>query len=280
MGDGNSLINLGDLSKPATVLIEKVSNAIGVLYEPRRIRKKAKAEVDAEKIKVIGNIELTEIQQRGIERMIHQETRSQENIESIITQAASELPPEANPSDLDEDWIVHFFDKCKNVSNQDVQTLWSKLLAGEATVPGTYSRRTIDIIAAMDKKDAELFTRFCQFTLMFHEPIPLVFNASDDIYTKNGITFTSLQHLDFIGLISFEAASSYITQGYGSKFVIYYFGQPMIVTFPKDNANSIQLGNVMFTQAGKELVKICGAKKNEEFYEYVAGHLRNQGLIL
>ncbi len=37
------LINLGKLSKPATVLIEKVSSAIGFLYEPNRIKRKAKA---------------------------------------------------------------------------------------------------------------------------------------------------------------------------------------------------------------------------------------------
>ncbi|WP_048608561.1 hypothetical protein [Providencia rettgeri] len=83
MADGNSIINLGDLAKPATVLIEKVSNAVGVLYEPRRIRKKAEAEAEAEKIKALAGIELTEIQQRGIERLVHQEARKQENIESI-----------------------------------------------------------------------------------------------------------------------------------------------------------------------------------------------------
>jgi hypothetical protein len=30
MADGNSVINLGDLAKPATVLIEKISSAVGV----------------------------------------------------------------------------------------------------------------------------------------------------------------------------------------------------------------------------------------------------------
>lgn len=47
LADGKSLIDLGDLSKPATVLVEKVCNAVGILYEPRRIRQRAKAEADA-----------------------------------------------------------------------------------------------------------------------------------------------------------------------------------------------------------------------------------------
>ena len=53
MSEGNSTVSLGDLAKPATVLIEKVSNAVGVLYEPRRIKKKAEAEAEAEKIKAL-----------------------------------------------------------------------------------------------------------------------------------------------------------------------------------------------------------------------------------
>ena len=43
----NSLINLGDLGKPIDTLIHKISDATGVLYEPTRIRRKAKAKSDA-----------------------------------------------------------------------------------------------------------------------------------------------------------------------------------------------------------------------------------------
>jgi len=64
MADGSSIINLGDLAKPATVLIEKISNAVGVLYEPRRVIKKAHAEAEAEKIKALAGIELSDIEQR------------------------------------------------------------------------------------------------------------------------------------------------------------------------------------------------------------------------
>ncbi len=54
MPEGNSLINLGDLSKPATILIKKISNAVGILYEPRRIKNTAKAEAEADKLNDYG----------------------------------------------------------------------------------------------------------------------------------------------------------------------------------------------------------------------------------
>lgn len=280
MADGNSIINLGDLAKPATVLIEKVSNAVGVLYEPRRIIKRAEAEVEAEKIKVLAGIELSAIQQRGIERLVYQEARKQENIENITAQAAKELPPNAKTEGLDEDWVAHFFDRCEKVSDETMQSLWSSLLAGEATQPGTYSKRTVDFVATMDKKDAELFTKFCQFAWMLGEVSPLIFDSGNEIYKKNGIDFAALKHLDSIGLISFESTTGYIRRGYGKQTVIFYYGQPVVVEFANEENNQIQIGKALFTQAGRELVTLCGATRNQEFYEYALEQLSKQGLIL
>jgi hypothetical protein len=43
MIDWNALNNLGDISKPATTLIEKISNAAGIIYLPTHIKRVAKA---------------------------------------------------------------------------------------------------------------------------------------------------------------------------------------------------------------------------------------------
>jgi hypothetical protein len=41
MSNGGSLINLGEISKPATVLIEKIADAIGGVFKPYQIRRVA-----------------------------------------------------------------------------------------------------------------------------------------------------------------------------------------------------------------------------------------------
>ncbi len=56
MAEGDPIINIGELSKPATILIEKVSDAVGGLLKPWQIRRVAKAEADAEKIKALAEI--------------------------------------------------------------------------------------------------------------------------------------------------------------------------------------------------------------------------------
>jgi hypothetical protein len=280
MAEGNSLINLGDLSKPATVLIEKVSNAVGVLYEPRRIKKKAEAEAEAEKIKALASIELNDLQQRAVDRLVHQEARKQENIEQITAQAAASLDKDAKVEDLEEDWIAHFFKNCDTVSDKEMQSLWSSLLSGEATKPGTFSKRTVDFVASMDKKDAKLFTEFCQFAWFMGDVIPLIFSSEDEIYNSKGVDFSTLKHLDAIGLISFEPNSGYRRMGFGKYAQIFYFGTPVLIEFAKDKDNEMQTGKVLLTQAGQELAPICGAVRNDEFYEYVINKWHKQGLTL
>ena len=82
--NGFSLLDLNGLAEPATKLIEAVSSAIGVLYEPRRIREKAKAEGDAAVILALKGEEVQEINVRATERLAIKELRRQRHIESIV----------------------------------------------------------------------------------------------------------------------------------------------------------------------------------------------------
>src|SRR5205823_8902682 len=123
MTNGGALVNLGELSKPATVLIEKISDAIGAVFLPHQIKRVAKAEAEAEKIRVFTQIEINDIQQRALIRMIQDEGKKQENIEAISAKAIGDLEPSAKPEQLQNDWLSNFFDKCKLVSDQEMQTV-------------------------------------------------------------------------------------------------------------------------------------------------------------
>ena len=56
-----------------------------------------------------------------------------------------------------------------------MQSLWARLLAGEANQPGTFSKRTVELVASLDKSDAQLFTGLCRFAWFVGEDCPLVF---------------------------------------------------------------------------------------------------------
>lgn len=277
-----SLIKIdGELAKPATVLIEKISGALGIIYEPTQIKRKARANAEADKIKAVSNLEIDELQRRALTRFVSQEARKQKNIEQITAAAIESLPDDAKVAGLEEDWVAYFFKQCEHVSEKEMQTVWAKLLSGEATKPGTYSKRTVDIISSIDKKDAELFTKLGDFICDTGGGAqPIIFDSENQIYQSNQINFSSLKHLDALGLISFESTTGYIRKGFSKKATLYYYGRLTEIEFEKDEDNQVAIGKVILTSVGHELQNICGSKPNQDFYEYMCNQLSEQGLIL
>jgi hypothetical protein len=274
MINGNSLINVGELSKPATVLIGKISDAIGGYVRPHQIKRVAKAEAEAKIIKKKADLEITALEKRAVNRFISEEAKKQKNIEKITAKAIENLEKESNPEEVEDDWIANFFNKCRLISDEEMQKLWAKVLAGEANSANTYSKRTVNFLSSMDKIDAEIFQTLCGFCWNIGEITPLIFEVSDNIYTENGLTFNSLEHLDDIGLISFNSSSGSFPSGYfqhhlPNKVRIFYYGTPIVLDVSYNEGNALPLGDVSLSKTGEELAPICDSKPVENFLEFV-----------
>ena len=276
----NSIVNLGDLAKPIDTLINKISDATGVWYEPRRIRQKANAESDAaiisanaeaavDKIKAESEIEISDLHRRAAQRWIKEEAKRQENIEDIIAQAVPDVNETAKPDEMECDWLANFFDKCRIVSDKEMQSLWAKVLAGEANVPGTYSKRTVNLLSDFDKSDAELFTQLCGFGWTIGGFAPLVFDEQAEIYNRHGINFRTLSHLENIGLVKITPISDFQGVNLPKRFVVHYYSKPLFLEMPKDANNRLDIGRILLTKTGRELAPICGSKPVDGFYEYM-----------
>ena len=163
MTDVTSLIKIEGLTKPVTILLEKIALAVGTLNEPVQIVRLAKANAKASKIMSLANLEINELEERAINRLIIEETRNQKNIETIVAHALNKINQDAHPDNIEEDWINQFFNNCKNIGNDEVQQLWAFILAGEANNPGAFSKRTLNHLRLVSKEEALLFSRFCQF---------------------------------------------------------------------------------------------------------------------
>jgi hypothetical protein len=264
-----SLVNLGDLSKPADTLIKKVSCAIGGVFEPWQIKRVAKAKAEASLIKSKTEIEITDLHRRAMHRFIEEEATRQENMEEITKKSLSYLKEESDPSKMEDDWVTNFFDKSRMISDGEMQTLWSKILAGEANSPGTYSKRTVNLLSDIDKKDAELFRSLCRYVWIVGNFTPLIFDAQAKIYNVNGINFISISHLDNIGLVNFQSVGGFKRENLPEEFEVSYCGEVLKLTMPNDSSNILKVGCVMLTQAGYELARISDAPRVDGFVEYV-----------
>jgi uncharacterized protein DUF2806 len=111
MSNEISIINLGELLKPAEALIEKVSDAVGGLFKPYQIVRVAKAEAEAEQIHAQSRIQISDLEQRAFHRFLEEEAKKQRNIEDITRAALPQLNGESQPQKVENDWIANFFGK-------------------------------------------------------------------------------------------------------------------------------------------------------------------------
>ena len=264
----NSLVDLGSLSKPADTLIKKVSKAVGGFFEPYQIKRRAKAKAEAAIIMAQSEIQITDLHQRAAHRLLEEEAQHQKNMEDITAKAVPHLNEGANPDLMEDDWIANFFDKSRIVSDGEMQDLWARVLAGEANASGTFSKRTVNFLSDLDKVDAELFTKLCGFGWWIGEVMPLVVDVEDRIYTKHGINFASLSHLDSIGLIQFGKIAGFRLLGLPQIVSVYYFGKRLLLKMPHNINNQLEMGNTRFTKIGQELVLICESEPVDGFWEY------------
>jgi hypothetical protein len=266
VGD-SSLIKID--SEAAKVLIEKIADAIGGYFKPFQIKRVAKAEAEAEIIRTKAMIKSDELQRRAVVRFIAEEAKKQDNIENITRKAIPLLSESSNPQEMENDWITNFFDKCRIISDDEMQILWSRVLAGEANAPGSFSKRTVNSLASLDKTDAQSFTSLCSFTWEIDDDLsPLIFDPSARIYLRHKVGFITLQHLDDIGLISFEYPG-FTRKHLPMSTITRYYGTQLTIKFKEAPDIELPIGHAMFTRTGKELARICGAKPVDDFIDYV-----------
>lgn len=263
-----SAINLKWMSKPVCKLIEVLSNTAGVLYEPTKIRRRAKAESDAEVIRTKTDIQLSELQRRSLTRLINEESIKQEHVENIIENAIPLIDSDAAPENIDPDWLFLFIEKAKNISSENMQLLWAKVLAGETNAAGSFSKRTIYFLSTIDREDADIFTELCCYTIVADTLYPIIFylNEENNPSKSKGIAFESLSHLDDIGLIKFTGVGEFRGTEIeaGTRFM--YFGKE-VPNVLKEGENEFSVGSVLFSNIGKELFYISGAKFDETIYK-------------
>ncbi|MBB4767565.1 DUF2806 domain-containing protein [Xanthomonas sp. LMG 8993] len=104
-------------------------------------------------------------------------------------------PPEQPPS---EDWLTRWRDSAEKVSEDEMQRLWGRILAGEIKQPGTYSLRALEVIRNLSKEDADLIANISNF-----RSNDVIFKPeSDDFFNKKGLSFAQLMELQDLGLIA------------------------------------------------------------------------------
>lgn len=235
------------------------------------------------------------------QRIEFQEEKRQRNIASVVTQAAESLGdrevPEHEPN---HDWTARFFNEVQDISSEEMQTLWSKVLAGEVERPGSTAIHTLDILRNLDQRAAQLFKTLCSLSLAFRvDPnevvdsrvLSLGKNAGDNSLEAFGLGFAELNVLNEHGLIisdynSWRDYSISVVPGRpeNSGLVIplmlhgdFWVLMPKVV---QQKPARLKLHGVALTRAGKELSWAVTPTTNNAYAEALVKFLLSKGLQL
>ena len=102
------------------------------------------------------------------QRIQFQEEKRQANIESVVRYAAKQLGDKSvADSEPDHDWTARFFSQVQDVSSEEMQSLWARVLAGQVEREGSTSVRTLQVLRNLDRATARLFRMFCSMCVFF-----------------------------------------------------------------------------------------------------------------
>ncbi len=100
------------------------------------------------------------IEHRAINRLISTEVSKQVNIESTLAKAykaidfQKELP---KGRQIEDDWLQKWVLGAENVSNDEMQVIWGKVLAGEFESPGSINLRSLHLLKNISNEEARIF---------------------------------------------------------------------------------------------------------------------------
>ena len=268
-------MNIEKFTEPITKLIEVISNSIGVIYEPRRIEQKAKAEAKATIYQKIGELVANELDERALIRFIAKENKRQINIDNIVKYAITEMSTKEKVTsevEPDPDWISNFFNLCQDISNEELQILWGKLLANEVDKPGSFRRRTMHTLKLISPMEAKWFNALCtnlititdeikskeKYYCMITQFIPI---KKKTALAFSGISSYEMYRLEEIGLVNstdydFKESDGYFLNINGKTYksvqgVDYYLPTYTLTLIGENILSAINV------ESNKKYLKIC-----------------------
>ena len=117
--------------------------------------------------------------ERAISSFLTDMQFSQHNREQIgllafeLLESAGKTLPEENP--LDAELMTRFYRYASDISTEEGQKIWAKLLAGEIVQPGSFSLNTIDILRNLTQRQAQAIVNISKYR--FGDGILLKYNT-------------------------------------------------------------------------------------------------------
>ena len=246
-----------------------------------------------------GTLEIT--REQITQRLKFQEHKRQQNIVSVVGQAAEDLgDKEVSNNEPDHDWTARFFNDIQDVSSEEMQSLWAKVLAGEVEQPGSTSIQTLSILKNLDQATARLFGKLCSICISLGPDgnqfcdarVPsLGGNAAHNALEKYGLDFGNLNVLNEHGLVisdyncwgDYRLCAGLFSSGRNPVKVRVPFSFQgrnwvLLPTTERAIAQELEIHGVALTRSGRELSRIVDLAPMNEYTQALTKFFKEKNL--
>lgn len=162
------------------------------------------------------------------------------------------------------DWLIRYYEAVGNISDESMQDIWAKILAGEISTPSSYSLKTIDTLRNMRKCDVELFTTLCRYSFDCADKKLFLPNYRDYMESV-GIEYSDVMKLGEMGLI-FDNGMLTMNFNLPSAPAILSVNRELVLTICSSEGKDTEgyISQFPFTQVGIELATLVGDMPMDE----------------
>ena len=166
---------------------------------------------------------------------------------------------ESDDKKISFDWFMRFFEEAGNISDEQVQDLWAKVLAGEIKSPGSFSLRFIETLRTLSKDEAEILQEISSYAVALSGDYYIC--LEEDLCKKYGY-LRKLPIMYDCGILSDNDTHSLTTTSHGAG--IFMRTKNLICFCHNEKPENFRVDIRRFTKAGREFM-MHFAKPNHKF---------------
>ena len=219
---------------------------------------------------------------KKVDEIIQEQQKSDEDNRSDTDDRDSYIS-----SDFNFDWLLRFYEACGAVSDEEMQSLWAKILAGELRQSGSFSLRTIETLRNMSPEEAAKLRVISGLVvsddafnkLLFYDNQGLCFRE----YRRLGINSIDVNDMIDLGVLRNSATDIICTvknDSYGTLHGLYFDDYFLGFRNLHNPREKFKHASQIFTKVGMELLSIIRTKPNYEFFYNLKILYRNDFDIL
>lgn len=218
---------------------------------------------------------IQQVQKSMLNDMVRKEINVAKTIiiaENVLRDDVHEPPKEK----INEDWLYRWREAAGQVSGEELQNMWGRLLAGEVKSPGSFSLRTLDFLRNISTEEAEKIAKLSHYQIN-----GVIVREASDILEEDNISFGYLLEMQQIGIISGAEAMGITSSWFSTEkerfFSIFLSNGKAVIVTHQDPAMEVKISIYKITTIGQQIFNLC---PNEPHYKYLrkfASILKSKG---